>query len=165
MMKGLLDKYAAYHVWANSLMTERVLLLEPEKLVQPVPSSFPSIRSTYIHMLNAERIWWDRLQKESPVILPVDDMVIAFSEIISEMQDQSIRWKNYVTENAEEVFLQSMEYKNLQGKLFVQPIGEMLLHMFNHGTYHRGQLITMMRILGETQMPQTDFILYSRNNP
>ena len=37
------------------------------------------------------------------------------------------------------------------------------LHVFNHGTYHRGQLINMLRQLGVEKLPQTDFIVWSRN--
>ncbi|MGZ3851281.1 MAG: DinB family protein [Flavisolibacter sp.] len=38
----------------------------------------------------------------------------------------------------------------------------MLLHAFNHGTYHRGQLVNMLRQLGVDKIPGTDFIAWSR---
>ena len=45
---------------------------------------------------------------------------------------------------------------------FKQPTWQMLLHVFNHGTYHRGQLVNMLRQLGVSRIPATDFALWSR---
>jgi uncharacterized damage-inducible protein DinB len=53
-------------------------------------------------------------------------------------------------------------YQNTKKEQFKQPIYQMLLHMFNHGTYHRGQLVTMLRQLGIQKLPSTDFIEWSR---
>jgi uncharacterized damage-inducible protein DinB len=39
----------------------------------------------------------------------------------------------------------------------------MLLHVFNHSNFHRGQLVTILRQLGEEKIPQTDYIHYSRS--
>jgi len=50
----------------------------------------------------------------------------------------------------------------LKGEHFKQPIYKMLLHVFNHGTYHRGQIVNMLRQLGIEKIPQTDFIVWSR---
>ena len=53
-------------------------------------------------------------------------------------------------------------YKNTKKDQFKQPVYEMLLHLFNHQTYHRGQLITMLRQSGETNIPNTDLISFLR---
>jgi len=46
--------------------------------------------------------------------------------------------------------------------MYKQPVCQMILHVFNHGTYHRGQLVNMLRQLGIEKIPQTDFIVWSR---
>ncbi len=56
----------------------------------------------------------------------------------------------------------AFDYENSKGEQFKQPIFQMLLHVFNHGTYHRGQLVTMLRQLGVENIPATDFIVWSR---
>jgi uncharacterized damage-inducible protein DinB len=53
-------------------------------------------------------------------------------------------------------------YQNTKKEQFKQPIYQVLLHMFNHSTYHRGQLVTMLRQLGVQKLPSTDFIVWSR---
>jgi uncharacterized damage-inducible protein DinB len=40
---------------------------------------------------------------------------------------------------------------------------DVFLHVLNHGTYHRGQLVNMLRQLGIEKIPQTDFIVWSRS--
>jgi uncharacterized damage-inducible protein DinB len=40
-------------------------------------------------------------------------------------------------------------------------LAEYLLHAFNHGTYHRGQIITQAHSLGFANMPSTDFLFYA----
>jgi uncharacterized damage-inducible protein DinB len=54
------------------------------------------------------------------------------------------------------------QYYNSKREYFKQPIFQMLLHVFNHGTYHRGQLVNMLRQLAVEKIPQTDFIVFSR---
>ncbi|MDQ6763781.1 MAG: hypothetical protein M3015_14295, partial [Bacteroidota bacterium] len=52
--------------------------------------------------------------------------------------------------------------QNSKKEFFKQPVYEMLVQVFNHQTFHRGQLITMMRQNGIDKLPATDFIVYSR---
>ena len=80
---------------------------------------------------------------------------------------QSMQWETLIKSDAfnEEVINSELTYKNSRGEQFNQPVSEILLHVFNHGTYHRGQLVTMLRALGVTNLPATDFIVWSRAVP
>ena len=53
-------------------------------------------------------------------------------------------------------------YQNSKRELFKQPVYEVLLQLFNHQTYHRGQLTNMLRQLGIDKIAATDFIVFSR---
>jgi len=50
-------------------------------------------------------------------------------------------------------------YENIKGEHWEYPLGHMLQHVVNHSTYHRGQVITMLRQLGANAV-STDFLLY-----
>jgi len=63
---------------------------------------------------------------------------------------------------SEEELKKEFEYKNLKGLSYRSTIWQIVQHVFNHGTYHRGQLINMLRQLGVEKVPQTDFIIWSR---
>jgi uncharacterized damage-inducible protein DinB len=54
------------------------------------------------------------------------------------------------------------QYYNTKRELFKDPTWQMLLQVFNHGSYHRGQLVNMLRQLGVEKIPQTDFIVWGR---
>ncbi|MFK5047672.1 DinB family protein, partial [Klebsiella pneumoniae] len=56
----------------------------------------------------------------------------------------------------------SFTYKNLKGMLFSNEVWKTVHHVMNHSTYHRGQIVTMLRQLGVTQIPQSDYIAFIR---
>lgn len=57
-----------------------------------------------------------------------------------------------------------VSYKTLDGKEFKNTVEEVVTHCMNHGTYHRGQLITMLRQAGHTKVGSTDYIRFAREN-
>jgi uncharacterized damage-inducible protein DinB len=66
--------------------------------------------------------------------------------------------------NAKEVNLTHVfAYRNSKKEQFKEPVYQVLMHVFNHATYHRGQMVTMMRQLDVKTIPATDFIVFSRN--
>ena len=56
----------------------------------------------------------------------------------------------------------SIEYKSLNGQSSTSPYWQMIVHVVNHGTYHRGQVATMLRQLGATPAQSTDMIVFFR---
>jgi len=70
-MKELLDQFADYECWANALFVERLQREPDEVLDRPVRSSFPSLRSTFLHIRDADGAWYSRLRGE-PVTWPAD---------------------------------------------------------------------------------------------
>jgi uncharacterized damage-inducible protein DinB len=50
----------------------------------------------------------------------------------------------------------------MKGIEFKSAVDEILFHVVNHGTFHRGQMITMLRELGYTSFPSQDLIAFTR---
>ena len=69
---------------------------------------------------------------------------------------------NFVDEMAEAKLSEHFTYINVEGKTFSNPVWESVHHCMNHSAYHRGQIVTMLRQLGITTIPSTDFIVYCR---
>ncbi|MGB4843524.1 MAG: DinB family protein [Ferruginibacter sp.] len=161
-MKEVLKQYAAYTIWANQKIFDCMSNLSDEQINQEITSSFPSLSKTILHMWNAEAIWWQRLKLEEKIIVPGDNFTGSFTELIKQVNQQSIIWKEWV-DNATETQLQHVFfYRNTKREEFKQPVYELLLHIMNHGTYHRGQLVTMLRQLGVDKIPSTDFTTFCR---
>lgn len=161
-MKQILQQYAAYNIWASERIFNCIKSLSEEKINQEINSSFPSIRETVLHGWNAESLWWQRLKLSEKIIAPAD----SFSGLFDEMEKMAIRqsqeWKAWIDAATELQLQHVFAYQNNKKEQFKQPVYEMILHVFNHGTYHRGQLVTLLRQLGIDKIPPTDFIVFCR---
>ena len=115
-------------------------------------------------MLDAESIWWQRMKLQERISRPSDDFTGDMKELTSHLLHQNRQWNEWVNNVNEHQLEHVFQYQNSKRELFKQPIYQMLVHVFNHGTYHRGQLVNMLRQLGEEKVPQTDFIQWSRKN-
>ena len=92
----------------------------------------------------------------------LDDKVL-FAEVKSSFSVNSSRQLLSFVELRGEAFIQSkISYKNLKGESFENEVEPLLYHLVNHGTYHRGQVTTMLRELGVTHLASTDIIFYLR---
>jgi uncharacterized damage-inducible protein DinB len=161
-MKAILEELAKYNLWANTTLTDTVLALDESLHQHIVASSFPNLYATLLHMWDAESIWWQRMHKHESLIIPSKNFNPSVKEAVNGLITQSTLWANFVSGAQPQELQAVLEYRNLKKELFTQPLSEVLIHVFNHGTYHRGQLVTMMRALGVESIPQTDFIVWSR---
>lgn len=162
-MKALLTSYARYEYWANEKLLSVILQLDNEQQQQEIVSSFPSVYKTCLHMWDASSIWWQRLQQHTQLVIPSKTFQPAMKDIANGILQQNQQWVDWIDHASDAQIEANLLYKNLKGDPFEQPLKDILLHLNNHGTYHRGQLVTMLRQLGVTDIPQTDFILYSRS--
>jgi uncharacterized damage-inducible protein DinB len=161
-VKALLQQYASYHVWANQTLTDSILKLPEEVQVKEVKSSFNSLYKTLLHMWDAENIWWQRLKMHDIIHPPSAHFKGNTRDLVNGMLHQNRLWESWI-QNAQLAALEHVfHYQNSKKEKFRQPTFEMLMHLFNHGTYHRGQLVTMLRALEITEIPGTDFILWTR---
>jgi uncharacterized damage-inducible protein DinB len=161
-MKELLMQYAAYNVWANQKLCEMILSLPAEVQQRELPSSFASLHKTILHMWDAESMWWQRLKLQENVVRPSDNFSGTTDDAIQSLLQQCRQWEAW-TASATDMALQHVfSYYNTKREQFKQPTYQVLLHMMNHDTYHRGQLVNMLRQLGQQKIPQTDFIVWSR---
>lgn len=161
-MKIILTQYSAYHQWANQLIIEAIEKLPDSLKEQEVKSSFPSLKATLLHMWDAEAIWWQRMKLLETITRPSDDFSGNSTDIAKGLMQQSRQWHEWILNAAEHMFEHEFIYFNSKREKFKQSVYQVLLHMFNHGTYHRGQLVTILRQLEVANIPATDFIIWSR---
>jgi uncharacterized damage-inducible protein DinB len=148
-----------YNHWANQRSLASVEPLPAEEFTRAMGNSFSSIRDTLAHILGAEWIWLERWLGRSPrELLPAADFPT--------LQSLRVRWQ--AVEQDRNRFLQtltpdrlpqSISYINLAGKPYEYPLWQQMLHVTNHSTYHRGQIVTLLRQLGRTPS-NTDFLRY-----
>ncbi len=163
-MKELMLQYASYNLWAHKQLLKPVLQLSEEQVMMPLNSSFASVHATLLHLWDAEAIWWQRVNMKEKVDVPS----LSFNPVIKEVADgllaQSTEWLNWVSDAKELMLQHEFMYRNSKKEQFKQPTWQVLLHMFNHATYHRGQVVTLLRQLAVKDIPATDFIAWSRKH-
>jgi len=161
-MKEILLQYATYNTWANQLLLDAITQLPEEKQTQIVVSSFDSLLKTVLHLWDAESIWWQRMKLGEKVVRPSESFTGTMKEAANGLLQQNKQWQEWLMAAPERALQHEFMYKNSKREQFKQPVYQMLLHVFNHGTYHRGQLVTMLRQLEVKKLPQTDFIAWCR---
>jgi uncharacterized damage-inducible protein DinB len=139
-----------YNAWANTRVLGAVESLPPEQFFRDLGNSFPSVRDTLAHILGAEWIWLRRWHGESPSQgLPAADFPTAaslrgrFSAVEGER-------RAFLDTVSEERLARPFTYRDMAGNQHVLPLVHSLAHVVNHGTYHRGQVTTLLRQLGAT---------------
>lgn len=161
-MKKLLAQYAAYNLWANQVLLETVSKLSEEQKNKLIESSFSSVTKTVLHLWDVESVWWQRIKLSELVQAPGDSFSGAFADAAKGLLQFSRQWNDWVQQQQEHMFEHEFIYQNTKKEQFKQPIHQVLLHLFNHQSYHRGQLVTMLRQLGVTVIPATDFVVWAR---
>jgi uncharacterized damage-inducible protein DinB len=147
----------AYSRWANARILTAADSLAAELFTRDLHSSCASIRDTLVHTLSAEWLWLERLLGRSPreMLHPVD---------FPSVDTLRTRWSpveaGYAALAAADTDLgRRVTYTNRKGEEWTYPVGQILQHVVNHGTHHRGQVVALLRQLGQVP-PTTDFLVF-----
>lgn len=162
MTKNYFLQLADYNIWANDIVHSWFDNITDEQWEQPVISSFDSIAATVLHIAGAETVWLDRLNNAvAPVWLP-SVFKGSKKELLDKWSNASKNLKSFLA-NFEEAKLQAnLNFKRLNGDVYEMPHYEVFAHLFNHSSYHRGQIVTMLRQVGFTDISSTDMLIFFR---
>lgn len=155
------DLYA-YTEWANERVLGAAAGLSQEAFTRDLGSSFPSIRDTLAHMLGAEWIWLRRWLGESPATAPAEWVLGTVADIQTLWAGVAAQRREFLGALDAAALTRVIDYRSLRGDPFRAPLIELLLHGVNHTTYHRGQVITMLRQSGAEGV-NTDLVTYHRH--
>jgi uncharacterized damage-inducible protein DinB len=150
-----------YSEWATARIVEAIRNLSPEERVTELKSSYPTIRETLAHIVFAEWIWLQRCRGTSPAERPSWYASADVDELENVLRGVE-RERRSLLESLDDAAASSpLSYRNMAGESFHNRLSDVLLHVVNHSTYHRGQLTTMIREVGGVP-PNTDLIAYVR---
>lgn len=150
-----------FNAWANHRALDAASALAPEQFTKPLGSSFSSVRDTLAHICGAEWIWMERFQGRSPSSLPATTQFADVASLRAHWTEQEKHLLNFVRGLKQSNLDAVMEYKTLKFGAYRNPLWQSLQHLVNHGTYHRGQVTTMLRQL-DAQPVLTDLIHFYR---
>ena len=162
-MKELLLRICRHNAWANKHFIDVLAPLDKEILDREIISSFNSIRATILHMWGAEDIWLQRLTGVPEPVWNVPGFKASNQELLDHWEKSSDGLITFVTNIENEMdFSKILEVTHLNNERYQYEISSIIQHVCNHGSYHRGQLVTMMRQAGITSIPGTDLSSFLR---
>jgi uncharacterized damage-inducible protein DinB len=160
-VKTLLLKYACYNQWAHKRLLDLIIVLPADQHHATVPSSFNSLYKTVFHIWGAETLWLARLKKE-PAIKLSDPFNGSMEKLSKALEELDQHWVDWFSGKEDEQLIEKLHYTNVAGQAFIESYDILLTHIFNHSTYHNGQLVTMLRALAIDKIPATDFVAWVR---
>jgi uncharacterized damage-inducible protein DinB len=157
---------AAYNHWANLRIYEAALQMPDEQYRHRTGVFFGSLHGTLNHLLLTDRVWLKRLTGtgEHPERLDAilhDDR----RELLRARLAEDTRLSNVVAGYSEADLTKPVEYRTTSGKPYSQPLQDILLHLFNHQTHHRGQAHACVSILTGSEPPSLDLLMFQRGVP
>lgn len=163
VIKILFRQLAAYNRWANARLYSAAFKLPDEAYRRPIGVFFDSLHGTLNHLLTTDRLWLRRLTGEGDhpdrlnAIIHDDLVELARARVL-----EDIRLETVVSKYDDEDFDILHGYRTTSGQPQEQRIAEILQHLFNHQTHHRGQAHACCSILSGKEPPSLDLLAFQR---
>jgi uncharacterized damage-inducible protein DinB len=165
-MKAIFTQFAAYNRWANARLYAAALALPDEAYKRPVGVFFASLHGTLNHLLVTDRMWLCRLTGEGTHFDPLDAILYDdLAELARARAREDERIIAVVSGYDDAVLVRAHSYKTTSGAPKVQPIADILSHVFNHQAHHRGQAHACLSIVTDTEPPSLDLLAFQRGAP
>jgi uncharacterized damage-inducible protein DinB len=158
-----IKRHLAYNEWANTKIADVLREVEDQIFFLDNKSSFPSIAKTVLHIWDAQHIWVKRMQGSSQSNWPSASFKGSKDDSLNGLIESSSELSAFLRAKPKSFLSTLYPYKNMKGEPFENTYEDTLFHVVNHSTYHRGQIITMLREAGLKQLPSTDLIHYLRS--
>ena len=147
-----------YTAWATARLLAALAPMTPEELDRDLHSSHGGLAGTLAHLYGADVIWTARLRGQPALAFADLPELPALGLLEAQWAALQAGRRGFVAGLSPE---QTVFYANLKGEAQTSTVGEIVRHIVNHGAYHRGQIVTMLRQLGHAA-PNTDLIAYYR---
>jgi uncharacterized damage-inducible protein DinB len=151
-----------YHYWALKRVLDAADALSAEQFTKDLGNSFPSIRDTLVHVYSADWIWCSRWEGESPTAMFDPSTFPDVRSLREAWGAHEVRMRSVLDRLGDDGVGRVVTYKTMKGEPQAQPFWQILQHVVNHGSYHRGQITTMMRQLGVKPPQGMDLIAFYR---
>lgn len=162
MTKAYCKELADYTVWSTEIFCSWLEQISDEQWTQHITSSFNSIQETVLHIIAAETAWLQRLQQNERVVWLQKEFTGTKQEHVELWKHASRQLKAYVDAFDEKQLGDIITFKRFNGEENSMQYYEVFAHAFNHSTFHRGQVVTMLRQAGFTALQSTDLLNYYR---
>lgn len=150
---------AEYNAWANTRLYRMAGQLTDEQYRRDVSVYFRNLHGTLNHLLIADRIWMSRLTGSGPLPVRLDAILYEeLAQLAEARRGEDERIVRFVESLTDAQLDASIEYRTLNGAAQQQKMREVLAHLFNHQTHHRGQAHAILTTLGVKEPDSLDVL-------
>lgn len=150
---------AQYNIWATQRLCESLKSVSDDDFNKDVGLYFKSIVGTLNHLLLGEHyLWYSRFKQGISPAIALNTMIqTKKTALLDELQEKSKNWIEFLEQLDEKTLNADLTYKRVSGQQLTLPYAATLMHVFNHGTHHRGQITAAMTGLGYP-CPELDLV-------
>ena len=150
---------AQYNIWATQRLCESLKTVSDDDFNKDVGLYFKSIVGTLNHLLLGEHyLWYSRFKQGISPAIALNTMIqTKKTALLDELQEKSKNWIEFLEQLDEKTLNADLTYKRVSGQQLTLPYAATLMHVFNHGTHHRGQITAAMTGLGYA-CPELDLV-------
>lgn len=159
MQKDQLLLMANYNLWATRQLMQQLRQTSEAKLHADCGLFFKSIFATLNHLLVGEHLlWYPRFALGSSPRLQLDQIVESDLEVLyTQLEQLPQRWIDLIQQLDSARLEGSLDYHSSRGQALSLPYAATLMHVFNHGTHHRGQITAALSMQAE-DCPALDLV-------
>ena len=159
MNKATFQLFAEYNVWATRRLVQHLENISEADFHQDVGLYFKSIAGTLNHLLLGEHtLWYARFKQGMSPTLSLETILHTEKQpLLDDLIHKSHNWITFVNDLDERKLTGNLSYQRASGVQMCLPYAATLLHVFNHGTHHRGQVTAAMTHLGY-KCPELDLV-------
>jgi uncharacterized damage-inducible protein DinB len=158
-LKKLMTNYANYNLWVNQQFVNWLSPKSDELLHKELPSSYSSIIKTLNHIWATEEYWY-AIIAETPEFDKRENAVLVTDEIFKGLVNKSTQLAQLIASLSEEELSEKVKIESPWFQCELSKY-DYLMQVINHGTYHRGQIVTIGRNIGITDASNTDYNFYN----
>lgn len=159
MSKENLQLLARYNIWATTKLVHSLEAVSHEDFHKNIGLFFQSIAGTLNHLLLGEHyLWYQRFNAGVSPLIPLDTQIHQDKNLLlNELKEKSLHWVDYIESLEHSKIPENLTYNRANGQQMTLPFEATLIHVFNHGTHHRGQVSAAMTHLGYV-CPELDLV-------
>jgi uncharacterized damage-inducible protein DinB len=150
-----------YDEWATNKLIDAAEKVDTAGLQKDLGTSFGSLFGTLLHTYGAQALWLARWKHSPNPGLATVEQIPTLEELKSRWQKLRMEFREFLNSKTDDELQSAHSYTDLKGNPWSELLYQQIQHLMFHSMYHRGQVVTLLRQLGQTP-PQTDLIAYYR---
>jgi uncharacterized damage-inducible protein DinB len=155
-----LQDLLAYSAWSSRRLVEAAAQLPLEQLTRDFGTADKSVLGTLVHIFAADRVWFARVAEIVPATF-ISEADYHLTVLQNEWPQVHDRWRDWAAGLTPETAAADLSYTDMRGNRWQQPVWQVVAHVVNHGTHHRGQAAGFLRSMGQAP-PAIDMTVFYR---